>query len=120
VARSASYSHKVPAMAVLAACSRTLTIRAARSSNVRPVGVQQEAGQRGLLHWPIVVHAGAGVSSDAGAQLPKTVNVSFPVSELAVTPGDIAGSGSPVVELGSYQVQIGTPASRSADFTIHR
>jgi len=73
VARSASYSHKVPAMAVLAACSRTLTIRAARSSNVRPVGVQQEAGQRGLLHWPIVVHAGAGVSSDAGAQLPWPV-----------------------------------------------
>jgi beta-glucosidase len=49
----------------------------------------------------------------------KTVHVSFPVSELAVTPGDIESDGSPQVELGSYQVQIGTPASLSADFTIH-
>jgi beta-glucosidase len=49
----------------------------------------------------------------------KTVQVSFPVSVLAVTPGDIEGNGRPAVELGSYQVQIGTPATLSADFTIH-
>jgi beta-glucosidase len=50
----------------------------------------------------------------------KTVQVSFPVSELAVTPGDIASTGSPEVETGSYQVQIGTnPVNLSADFTIH-
>jgi beta-glucosidase len=49
----------------------------------------------------------------------KTVHVAFPVSRLAVTPGDIQGDASPQVELGSYQVQIGTPASLSADFTIH-
>jgi len=49
----------------------------------------------------------------------KTVHVAFPVSELAVTPGDIEGDASPQVELGSYQVQIGTPASLSADFIIH-
>jgi beta-glucosidase len=49
----------------------------------------------------------------------KTVHVAFPVSELAVTPGDIEGDTGPRVELGSYQVQIGTPASLSADFTIH-
>ncbi len=49
----------------------------------------------------------------------KTVQVTFPVSELAVTPGDISGTSSPAVELGSYQVQIGTPASLTADFTIH-
>jgi beta-glucosidase len=49
----------------------------------------------------------------------KTVHVSFPVSELAVTPGDINGTAHPMVELGSYQVQIGTPASLSANFTIH-
>jgi len=49
----------------------------------------------------------------------KTVQVSFPVSVLAVTPGDIDGTGRPAVELGSYQVQIGTPATLSADFTIH-
>jgi beta-glucosidase len=48
----------------------------------------------------------------------KTVQVSFPVSELAVTPGDIEGTGEPQVEPGSYQVKIGTPAALSADFTI--
>ncbi len=47
-----------------------------------------------------------------------TVHVAFPVSELAVTPGDISGAASPQVELGSYQVQIGTPASLTASFTI--
>jgi beta-glucosidase len=46
----------------------------------------------------------------------KTVHVSFPVTELAVTPGDIDGTGSPQVELGGYQAQVG---SMSADFTIH-
>jgi beta-glucosidase len=49
----------------------------------------------------------------------KTVKVSFPVSELAVTPGDIEGIRSPQVELGSYQVQLGTPAALSAGFTVH-
>jgi beta-glucosidase len=46
----------------------------------------------------------------------KTVHVSFPVSVLAVTPGDIQSDGTPAVETGAYQVQIG---SLSADFTIH-
>ena len=32
---------------------------------------------------------------------------------------DIAGAAPPQVELGAYQVQIGTPASLSADFTVH-
>jgi beta-glucosidase len=49
----------------------------------------------------------------------ETVQVSFPVSVLAVTPGDIESTSPPAVELGSYQVQIGTPATLSADFTIH-
>jgi beta-glucosidase len=50
----------------------------------------------------------------------KTVHVAFRVSQqLAVTPGDIDGAASPQVELGAYQVQIGTPASLSADFTVH-
>jgi beta-glucosidase len=59
----------------------------------------------------------ARVTLDPGQS--KTVQVTFPVSELAVTPGDINGTASPQVELGSYQVQIGTPASLTADFTIH-
>ncbi|HEY2078732.1 MAG TPA: glycoside hydrolase family 3 N-terminal domain-containing protein [Streptosporangiaceae bacterium] len=57
------------------------------------------------------------VTLDAGES--KTVQVTFPVSELAVTPGDISGISSPQVELGSYQVQIGTPASLTADFSVH-
>ena len=46
----------------------------------------------------------------------QTVHVSFPVTELAVTPGDIDGTSPPQVEPGSYQVQIN---GLSAGFTIH-
>ena len=45
----------------------------------------------------------------------QTVHVSFPVSLLAVTVGDIDGSGPRAVERGQYQVQVG---SMSADFTV--
>jgi beta-glucosidase len=49
----------------------------------------------------------------------KTVKISFSVaSQLAVTPGDIDSSAPPQVETGDYQVQIGTPATLNADFTI--
>lgn len=54
------------------------------------------------------------VSLDPGQA--KTVQVSFPVTELAVTPGDIEATGSPQVELGGYQAQVG---ALSANFTIH-
>ena len=57
------------------------------------------------------------VTLDAGQS--KTVQVSFPVSVLAVTPGDIESDSPPAVESGAYQVQIGTPATLSADFSIH-
>lgn len=56
------------------------------------------------------------VTLDAGQS--KTVTVTFPVAVLAVTPGDMESSSAPQVEPGSYQVQIGTPASLSAGFTI--
>ena len=46
----------------------------------------------------------------------RTVEVTFPASELAVTTGDIDASGPRAVERGSYQVQVD---SMSADFTIH-
>ncbi|HEV2376084.1 MAG TPA: glycoside hydrolase family 3 N-terminal domain-containing protein [Streptosporangiaceae bacterium] len=49
----------------------------------------------------------------------KTVHVTFPVKQLAVTPGDIESFAPPQVELGPYQVQVGTPASLSADVTVH-
>jgi beta-glucosidase len=59
----------------------------------------------------------ARVTLDPGQS--KTVQVSFPATGLAVTPGDISGTAAPQVELGAYQAQIGTPATLSADFTIH-
>jgi beta-glucosidase len=58
----------------------------------------------------------ARVTLDAGQS--QTVHVSFPVSVLAVTPGDMAADGPPSVETGAYQVQLGTPATASADFTV--
>jgi beta-glucosidase len=58
----------------------------------------------------------ARVTLDAGQS--RTVHVSFPVSVLAVTPGDMEADGPPSVETGAYQVQLGTPATASADFTI--
>jgi beta-glucosidase len=45
----------------------------------------------------------------------QSVQVSFPVSELAVTPGDIDGTAPPQVESGAYQLQVD---SLSASFTI--
>jgi beta-glucosidase len=44
------------------------------------------------------------------------VNVTFPVSQLAVTTGDIDASGRRAVEPGAYQVRVG---SMTANFTIH-
>jgi beta-glucosidase len=45
----------------------------------------------------------------------RVVHVSFPVSELAVTPDDIDGTGRPKVEPGSYQVQVG---NLTANFSV--
>ncbi len=42
-------------------------------------------------------------------------HVSFPVSELAVTPADIDSSQPPAVEPGPYQVQVG---AQTANFSI--
>jgi beta-glucosidase len=53
------------------------------------------------------------VDLDAGES--HVVHVSFPVSELAVTSGDIDGAGRPKVEPGSYQVQVG---NLTADFSV--
>jgi beta-glucosidase len=55
----------------------------------------------------------ARVNLAAGAS--QVAHVSFPVSALAVTPNDIEASGSPQVEPGDYQVQVG---GDNANFTI--
>jgi len=57
----------------------------------------------------------ARVNLDSGAS--RDVRVSFPVSELAVTVGDIDGAGRRQVETGQYQVQVG---SLTADFSVRR
>jgi beta-glucosidase len=55
------------------------------------------------------------VSLAAGQQ--RTVHLTFPVSRLAVTPGDVNGAGAPRVEPGSYQLS--TVDSASATVTVH-
>jgi beta-glucosidase len=63
------------------------------------------------------------VTLDAGQA--KTISVTFPVTTLAVTPGDIVSTSEPRVETGAYAVQIDknttTPydVAVSAAFTIH-
>src|SRR6266511_205940 len=52
---------------------------------------------------------------DLGAGASQTVHGMFPVSELAVTPADIDGTGRPEVEPGAYRVQVG---SMTADFSV--
>ena len=52
---------------------------------------------------------------DLAAGESRSVQVSFSVWELAVTVGDIDGSGRRAVEPGQYQVQV---SSMSADFTV--
>lgn len=56
----------------------------------------------------------ARVSLDPGQS--KTLHLSFPVSQLAVTPGDLDDTARPQVEPGGYQVQVDT---MSTNLTIH-
>jgi len=116
---------KTSGLSATSSVSRTGTVTATFT-------VSNTGGRAGTEIVPVYVHQPisavvvpnqrlvgfARVTLNAGQS--KTVNVSFPASALAVTPGDIEASGSPSVELGSYQVQIGTPASLHADFTINR
>ncbi len=75
----------------------------------QPVSAVVVAPQRLVAFTRVTLNAGQS----------QTVHVSFPVTELAVTPADIDSSSPPQVETGAYQVQIGTPATLTADFTIH-
>jgi beta-glucosidase len=67
-----------------------------------PVYVQQPISD--VLVPPQRLVGFARVSLDAGQS--KVVHVSFPVSELAVTPGDIDATAKPEVEAGSYLVAL--------------
>ncbi|MFL5920298.1 MAG: glycoside hydrolase family 3 N-terminal domain-containing protein [Gaiellaceae bacterium] len=81
-------------------------------ATVVPVYVSQPVSTlvvppRRLVGWARV-ELGGGES--------RAVNVRFPVSQLAVTTGDIDASGRRAVEPGAYQVRVG---SLTASFTIH-
>jgi beta-glucosidase len=80
-------------------------------TTVVPVYVSQPVST--LVVPPQRLVGWARVTLDPGQS--RTVDVTFPASELAVTTGDIEASGPRAVERGSYQVQVG---SMSADFTI--
>jgi beta-glucosidase len=80
-------------------------------TEVVPVYVHQPVSD--VVVPPQRLVAFARVTLDAGQS--RTVRLSFPVSELAVTPGDIEATGRPQVQTGLYQVQVG---SASADFTV--
>jgi beta-glucosidase len=49
----------------------------------------------------------------------KTVSVGFRVSQLAVTPGDIDGSGPRQLQPGDYQVVLDPSTNTGPTFTIH-
>jgi beta-glucosidase len=48
----------------------------------------------------------------------KTVSVSFPVSTLAVTPGDIESTAQPAVEPGAYQVVVDKATTKPYDVNL--
>jgi beta-glucosidase len=90
----------------------TVTNTGARAgTQIVPVYVHQPVSQ--VIAPPQRLVGFARVLLDPGQS--KVVQVSFPVSELAVTPGDIDGAGKQKVEPGAYQVQVGT---MTATFTI--
>ncbi len=99
----------------------TVTNMGSRSgTDIVPIYVAQPVS--GVVVPPQRLVGFARVTLDAGQS--KTVTVSFPVSKLAETQGDINASGPPTVEPGSYIVQLNknttTPyeVAVSAPFTI--
>lgn len=79
-----------------------------------PVYVRRPVDSSGIVTPPQQLVGWARVPLDAGAS--QAVSVTFPVSALAPTPGDIDGTEPPQVQSGDYQLQVG---SDSAGFTIH-
>ncbi len=83
-------------------------------ADIVPVYVHRPVDSGAILTPPQQLVGFARVDLAAGAH--QDVTVSFPTSELALTPGDIDGTEPPQVQAGDYQVQVG---SDSATFTIH-
>jgi beta-glucosidase len=92
-----------------------------RGTDIVPVYVAQPVSR--VVVPPQRLVGFTRVTLDAGQS--RVVTVSFRVSELAETQGDINASGRPTVEPGSYVVQLNsnttTPyqVAASAPFTVH-
>jgi beta-glucosidase len=73
-------------------------------TDIVPVYVHQPTENAGIVVPDRRMVGFARVDVPAGGQ--KNVQVTFPLSTLALTPGDIDGTGPPQVFPGSYQVQV--------------
>jgi beta-glucosidase len=82
-------------------------------TDIVPVYVHQPTENAGIVVPPQRLAGFARVDVPAGGQ--KSVQVTFPVSQLALTPGDIDGTAPPQVFPGSYEVQV---EDMSDGFTI--
>jgi beta-glucosidase len=87
---------------------------AREGADVVPVYVHRPVDSGGILTPPQTLVGFVRVDLNAGQK--KPVEVSFPLSRLALTPGDIDGTSPPQVQSGDYEVQVG---SASAGFTVH-
>jgi beta-glucosidase len=83
-------------------------------ADIVPVYVNRPVNSSGILTPTQILVGFARVDLNPGQS--QHVTVSFPVSRLALTPGDIDGTTPPQVQAGGYKVDVG---SDSADFTIH-
>jgi beta-glucosidase len=82
-------------------------------ADVVPVYVSRPENSDRILRPPLQLVGFTRVGLAAGAS--RTVTVSFPLSELAVTKGDINGDGPRQVQPGTYKVQVG---SQTETFTV--
>jgi beta-glucosidase len=83
-------------------------------TDVVPVYVTEPINSNNILRPPQQLVGFARVPLSANQT--KTTTVTFSIWQLAVTPGDIDGSGPRQIQPGDYQVQVG---SASAPLSIH-
>ncbi len=83
----------------------------------RPNGSQRSPDMP--VAWPSIGRVVAFVRvRDVQPGETRPVSVSFPISRLAVTPGDVQSDKKPVVDKGDYRVQV-AGASTQATFTVN-
>ena len=104
-----------------------LSLRQSHGTVTATFTVADTGGRAGTAVVPVYVHQPVSdvvvppqrlvgfARVDLAAGQSTVAHVSFPVSLLAVTPGDIDGTGPPRVEPGTYQLQVDT---MTAAFTV--